>query len=354
MQTTRRYDLDWLRIAGVFLVVVFHTMMIFVLEPWAVVYIKDREYIHVFKLISALIHIFHMPLMFVIAGMSVKFSLQKRTAKRFLQERFFKLFLPAVFGSIVLNPIMTYLYRISQGDAKGFMAHFIGYFTQNPGDLSGIEGGFTPAHFWFLIYLFLFSCIGLPLFLQEKKNLNLPLTNPFCLLLFSLPLAFVSLTNILDDKNPLPYFLDFVIGYYLICDDRYREALKRDKLGYAILGLICGCIVIVAGEQMDQVIAGKIFVAVLTQIASLSIIFAFLGIADTYWNKNSKLLQYLSAASFPIYIIHMLINTVIGFFVVRLSIPAPVKFLMILVLTVFCSLAVYECVRHVKKEIADK
>lgn len=164
MQTERRYDLDWLRIAGVFLVVVFHTMMIFILEPWAVVYIKDREYIHIFKPISTFIHIFHMPFMFVIAGMAVKFSLQRRTPKRFLQERFHKLLLPAVFGCIFLNPIMTYLYRISQGDEKNFGEHVLRYFTQNPGDLSGIEGGFTPAHFWFLIFLFVFSCVGLPLF----------------------------------------------------------------------------------------------------------------------------------------------------------------------------------------------
>lgn len=32
MNEKRRYDLDWLRIAGIFLVIVFHTMMIFILE----------------------------------------------------------------------------------------------------------------------------------------------------------------------------------------------------------------------------------------------------------------------------------------------------------------------------------
>lgn len=149
MQTTRRYDLDWLRIMGVFLVVVFHTMMIFILEPWAIVYIKDSENIYFFKLISTFIHIFNMPLMFIIAGMSVKFSLQRRTPKKFLQERYYKLLLPAILGSCVLNPIMTYFYQISQGNEKGLKAHVIGYFTKNPGDLSGIEGGFTPAHFCF-------------------------------------------------------------------------------------------------------------------------------------------------------------------------------------------------------------
>lgn len=38
-------------------------------------------------------------------------------------------------------------------------------------------------------------------------------------------------------------------------------------------------------------------------------------------------LAHLSAASFPIYMIHMLLNTVIGFFVVKLPVPAMIKFL---------------------------
>jgi peptidoglycan/LPS O-acetylase OafA/YrhL len=52
MDKVRRYDLDWLRVFGVLLVIIFHSLMIFILEPWAVVYIKDTEYVHSFKVIS--------------------------------------------------------------------------------------------------------------------------------------------------------------------------------------------------------------------------------------------------------------------------------------------------------------
>lgn len=354
MQAERRYDLDWLRVAGVFLVVIFHTMMIFILEPWAVVYIKDMEYVYGFNPISSFIHIFHMPLMFIIAGMSVKFSLQRRTAKKFLKERFFKLFLPAVFGCLILNPVMTYVYQISLGEKNTFAKHLLVYFTKNPGDLSGIEGGFTPAHFWFLIFLFIFSCIGLPFFLKGKQKTVLFLAKPYCLLLFSVPIALASLTNILDDKNPIPYFLEFVMGYYLMCDDSFREALKRDKWGYAIIGILCACINIGFGDFFGNEILEKFIFALVTQISALSIVFALVGAGDSFWNKNCKLLQYLSGACFPVYIIHMLVNTVVGFFVVRLPIPAMIKFILILVLTVLLSLAVYECIRYGKKRIMIK
>lgn len=80
----------------------------------------------------------------------------------------------------------------------------------------------------------------------------------------------------------------------MMCDERYREAIKRDKAGYALLGVICGCIVTFAGERLNQGVVGIIFVAFLTQLSSLSIILAFIGIGDTYWNKNSRLLQSCS------------------------------------------------------------
>lgn len=351
MQTERRYDLDWLRVSGVFLVVIFHTMMIFILEPWAVVYIKDKEYVHEFKTVSSFIHIFHMPLMFVIAGMSVKYSLQKRTVEKFLKERFSKLFLPAVFGCIFLNPVMTYLYRLSEVGEVNFVEHLRGYFSQNPGDLSGIEGGFTPAHFWFLIYLFLFSCLGIPFFLWVKQKPIAVLLKPYGMLLFSVPISLVSLINILEDKNPIPYFLQFLVGYHIMCDNRYREALKRDKFGYAMLGILCAVSSICIGTNPLQGIAGTVLAAFAGQIASMSIVFALIGIGDTYWNKNCGILKYLSKACFPVYIIHMLINTVVGFFVVQLSIPAFMKFLLILVLTLFLSLAVYEGIQYGKKKI---
>lgn len=163
------------------------------------------------------------------------------------------------------------------------------------------------------------------------------------MLLFSIPLIVVSFINLLDDKNPLPYFLGFLFGFYLISDDRYRESLKENKIVYLLIGVVCGCIAIMIPEQSEKA------VIIISQISSIAIIMGLIGIGDTYWNQNSQILQYLSAACFPIYVIHMLLNTVIGFFIVRLSMPAIVKFWIILILTILGSLFVYECIRHIKQ-----
>ena len=73
--TTRRYDLDWLRTLAVLLLVPFHALLIFVQDPNSVVFMKDTADSFYFDRIAGFIHQYHMPLLFIIAGMSTAFSL---------------------------------------------------------------------------------------------------------------------------------------------------------------------------------------------------------------------------------------------------------------------------------------
>ena len=49
------------------------------------------------------------PILFVLAGISTKFALQKRTKKQYLAERVKRLLVPLLFGTAILMPVMTYL-----------------------------------------------------------------------------------------------------------------------------------------------------------------------------------------------------------------------------------------------------
>lgn len=65
------------------------------------------------RVISSIIVFFgpyFMPLLFVLSGVSTKFALRKRTNKEYLIERVKRLLIPLLFGTIVLMPIMTYIY----------------------------------------------------------------------------------------------------------------------------------------------------------------------------------------------------------------------------------------------------
>lgn len=87
-----------------------------------------------------------MTILFVIAGMSCKYSLLKRTNKQFVVERIEKLIIPFFFGVLALVPIMTYTAEVFFNGYTGtYWQQYELFFTKET-DLTGYHGGFTPAH----------------------------------------------------------------------------------------------------------------------------------------------------------------------------------------------------------------
>jgi len=297
-----------------------------------------------------------MPLLFILAGMSVYYALKSRSPSQFAKERMRKLLVPAVFGCVVLNPIMTYIYMVSKNVNISFANHLINFFTKNPGDLTGIDGGFTPAHLWFIIFLFVFSLAGLPIFIllnkkiSEKFILGLAtlLEKPLMLTFVIIPITILSLTDILGDKNPLVYFFMFIIGYFLVSDERYQKALNRDKWIYLLLSIILIYIKFNISSHNAPWSIQWIAYGLMDKATRIVPVFAIIGLANCFIDKNTAVLGYLSQASFAIYVIHMLINTVVGSFILRLKINVGIKYALIVLVTFILCFFVYEIIRRIK------
>lgn len=342
---TRRYDFDWLRVLAVLLLIPFHSMHIFILKLYSVVYIKNAEGVPAFEAISQFIHIFHMPLLFVLAGASTYLAFQTRTKKQYIQERVRKLLIPAIAGLVFLIPPMTYIYQISKGTDTSLMMHYKTFFTSNPGDFSGLNGAFTPAHLWFIVFLFVFSAFGIPFYDSLKRIRLFPMR--FSLLLYSIPLALAFTLNLLDDKNPIMYFLIFLFGYILMADENSLKAIDRDKGFYLIFGIIFEILLIAQPAGVSEWSAPWVFYGILYHANRLSWVIAILGYGRKYLNHPSAILSYLSQASFPVYILHLPINTIVGFFMVQTGLPPFLKFMIIILLTLVVTYAVYELARKV-------
>ena len=52
----RRHDLDWLRVLGVLLLIPFHVALIFVLEPYTIMYIRDSVNSPALSITTGFIH----------------------------------------------------------------------------------------------------------------------------------------------------------------------------------------------------------------------------------------------------------------------------------------------------------
>ena len=75
---------------------------------------------------------------------------------------------------------------------------------------------------------------------------------------------------------------------------------------------------------------------------SMNWMFAILGYGSVYLNKPSQMLSYLNKAVYPVYIVHMPVQFFFSYCLMPLSLPAPVKLVMLLMATFSFSLLLYE------------
>ena len=93
-----------------------------------------------------------------------------RTPKAYVRERFLRLLIPFLFGIITYIPLTTY---IRKAGSLSFPEHYRGFFIFDFEHLDRFDGTFTPAHLWFILFLFIFSLAALPQFpgtAQRKRS----------------------------------------------------------------------------------------------------------------------------------------------------------------------------------------
>ncbi len=351
----RRTDLDWLRIIAVLLLVPFHSSLVFNLHPEVVMYIKDHVDSNLLGRLAGWVHLFHMPLLFYVAGASSYFALKKRSHLQYLGERLSKLLLPAITGLILLVPPMTYLSLVSRGITVNFWQHYIGFWQIDPIDISGINGKFTPAHLWFLIFLFIYSLVALPLFsllskekLQSRFRMLIDRTGtlPILLVLFVF-LVLSARLNILGDKNPVYYFLMFFFGYLLMMDKRFQHSLDQYAFRALGAGIVCEFIREFLYSSIPEWANPNLTYFLIGQLNRWVWLLAILGLGHRFLNQSNRLLKYLSSASFPFYLLHLLMNTLVAFYVIKLPIGIGPKYLIIVIVTIASTFGLYEIIRRI-------
>src|SRR5262245_3893921 len=98
----KRYDfLDWLRVIAIFVLLFFHTGMLFVGWQWHIV---NTEKIGWLALPMDLSHRLRMPLLFAIAGAGLWYTLGRRSIAELIAERSRRLLLPVAVGMFVIVP----------------------------------------------------------------------------------------------------------------------------------------------------------------------------------------------------------------------------------------------------------
>ncbi|MFK7953754.1 MAG: acyltransferase family protein, partial [Ekhidna sp.] len=85
--TERRYDIDWLRVIAIGLLLIYHIAIGF--QPWGVLigFIQNSESIEAIWTPMSMLNIWRIPLLFFVSGMGVWFAMQRRSWKELLMDR---------------------------------------------------------------------------------------------------------------------------------------------------------------------------------------------------------------------------------------------------------------------------
>ncbi|MDF2985029.1 MAG: acyltransferase [Eubacterium sp.] len=351
----RRYDVDWIRTVAVLLIIPFHAAIIYNTDPDAIMYVKSGINVHQINLFEFFLDRFHMTLLFFLAGMAIYYSLLSRTTRQFAGTRTKKLLLPTVVGVFTFCPITTYVFARQNGSQDSLLSHYIGFFTRPVGGFEGVNGGFTPMHLWFILFLFVYSFIGIPVFravISEKgRRLTDALADffskPLMFLLLTVPYSMIFLVDLMDERNPVAYFFVVILGFIFASNDKFQKAVNRDKWIY--LALSAG-ILLLWYLWVKENETGSTFILYLkyfiTKAARLIPTFALLGLGNSFIKTGGRTLRYLSEASFPVYIIHMPVVTYVGYLLLKFNIKPVYQYILIISLSYMICFILYETYRR--------
>jgi len=356
--TTRRYDLDWLRVLVILTVFIFHSSRFFDLEDWHVKNTTQYLGVQVWIIILAS---WMMPLIFAISGASLFYALGKgaKTSK-FIQDKVLRLLVPWVVGLFTHVSIQVYLDRLTHGQFDGSYFEFLPhYFTGI--DLFGGNMPWTGMHLWYLLVLFIFSLFFLPLFRWLRdgsgqgllNRLGSLLARPVAPILMALPT--VALLILIDPDSTLGnwenggwYYIvytTFFLGGFLIFS---HEGLQRRIQNERWLSLGAGVVILVAAFALwrgnDPVYGSLRFAAIygLQSLGSWCFIFAILGFGMKHLAFSTPTLKYANQAVLPFYVLHQTVLLAIGYFIVQWDIPDLVKFLLIAASSFGIIMSLYE------------
>lgn len=292
----------------------------------------------------ALVNPWFMPILFVLAGMSTRYALEKRTAKEFVLERINKLLIPAIFGILFLVPFQTLYARKYFYHYKGeVLKNYIYYFSHLT-NWNGYDGAFTVAHIWFILYLFLISMVALPIFMHFsynrviKKVVNIPV---YGILLLFIPIWFMYFVGNIGGFSIGKNFALFITGYYILSKDTIIDKLEKNikwLLCLWITGTVLFVTIYYNISYYDEFWA--------TCIGWISIL-VFLVWGKKFLNKKSRFTVYFNKASYPIYLLHQSILVVLGYYVIKLCSSFIVQVLGICIGSFALTVLLYHVIRTI-------
>lgn len=345
--SNRRYDVDSIRVSALGLLILYHIVVGF--QPWGIkiAFIINRQSLEPLWILMMVMNIWRIPILFVVSGMGARFAMERRDWAQLLSDRIFRIVVPLVFGTFFIVPIYWVIYNNYYGKPQ--------FYFPNPG------------HLWFLANIFFYVLILLFVFNYFKKHpenkfyrfIKSAIKKPLAIIpVFALPIMIEAILIRPKDYESFAFSVHglllglvcFFCGFVFVsCKEDFWNAVKKAKfitliLAFSLYLLRAYSVIIIDPEFIPS----RLLVNLLTGFESANWMLAAFGFGAAFLNKQSKLLNYLSTAVYPVYIVHLPVQFFFSSLVFPLSIPAILKLVIVLISTYCGSFLIFEIIKRIK------
>lgn len=350
---SRYHALDSLRAAMMFLGIYLHAVSFY--SPNSGWPFRPPQTTSALDYTMALIHIFRMPVFYVMAGFFTALLWQRYGLRRAVLNRCWRIVVPFVVGMIVVFPLTMFLVsQLHRGWPRSM--DFI---------LSGRFLAYAhPLHLWFLEYLIVFYLLAVIAVVAIRHLVPDPVQTRLMSWFRSVvqsvwaPLPFAALTFLallamrhawLDDPPTfLPvarlvaaYAIPFAFGWLLFAHVDLLDTLGRRAWLYSVLGAAAGVAYLVMIYSYSDRGVAFFALRIVYALAMWGAILGITGLFVRYLGGHSALRRYLCDSSYFLYIAHVPVIVAFQAALKDVPVPALAKLAIALVATIVVLLPVY-------------
>lgn len=330
-------------------------------NPWGW-HIKNNELSETFRYWMVWLHYWRMPLLLFISGAGTCMALGKRSPRQFAEERFKRLVIPLLFGMFVVVPPQIYFEYNKRFEGYWDFYTTVFEFQPYPG------GSLSWHHLWFILYLFLYSFIAIPLliFLRSDRSnrfndaLTKILSVPVVMLV--MPAVVMLLTQIvlrpyfpeethalIDDWAYFVLYLCFFLFGILCYDNQSIWVGIGKNRKYFLWAAI---VVLIPFYTFYLHLLDKIELPLLVEAAEISFdvtavfmswftVLALIGFGQHFLNKPHRWLGVVNEGLYPFYILHQTVIIMLGFYLCQLPWNIAAKYWAVCLLTIVSCVLIY-------------
>lgn len=356
----RYHGLDALRGIAMLLGIVLHAAIPYYPDLPRDSWPTDRNSSEIIRLIMDFIHMWRMPVFFMLAGFFANLIISRKSWKVWWVNRWLRLALPMIIFFPLTGLSLPWIFEYGwKGDIR--------FFYSNEGQ---------PHHLWFLWHLMIFvaltmvfsgPAVVLTIVSEVIEGTRVAFIQTSLVWIKDLmagiffrpmvPIGFIFLSLIINistwgelPENLFASGLYFILGYGLYKNGRLLSTIISHWPTYVLTGflLFFGYCVLILTDQTPNYAASDL--DGLRELAKYGIriccatifSFGFIGLAENRFGAPNKMLRFVSDGSYWMYLIHLPVVAFITFSMFEWNLPVAFKFMIAILLTTLVCLISYK------------